>query len=42
MIGTASETAIRFLRELREEKVISQKGKVMIINNLSRLRSFAH
>ncbi|MBT6325774.1 MAG: Crp/Fnr family transcriptional regulator [Bdellovibrionales bacterium] len=42
MVGTATETVIRFVSELKEENVISQDGKKIIINNEEKLLNFAN
>lgn len=41
VIGTACETAIRFFSELKQENIISQRGKTIIINDMDRLAQFA-
>lgn len=42
MIGTAVETAVRLLKELKEEKVIGVEGKDIIIFDRKRLAHQAH
>lgn len=37
LIGTASETLIRFIKEFKEAKIIEQVGKTLYINNMSEL-----
>ena len=41
MIGTASETLIRFMTELKQESLIRQDGKKIIITDEARLLEFA-
>lgn len=41
MVGTATETAIRFITEFRDEGIIDQSGKVIYITNENKLRQFA-
>ncbi|MBF0206465.1 MAG: Crp/Fnr family transcriptional regulator [Oligoflexia bacterium] len=42
MIGTASETLIRFLSEFKEDGLIEQQGKVIYITDLSGLMEIGH
>lgn len=42
LVGTATETVIRFVSELKEENVISQDGKKIIIKNEEKLLNFAN
>lgn len=42
LVGTATETLIRFLSELKEEKVIEQAGKTMYITDEEKLIKFAN
>lgn len=42
MIGTANETLIRFVSELKEENLIRQEGKNIIILDTQRLIEFAN
>lgn len=42
MIGTASETVIRFISEFKEEGIIEQEGKTIFIKDLEKLISFAN
>lgn len=42
IVGTATETAIRFVSELKEEKVISQDGKKIIILDEDKLIELAN
>ncbi len=42
MIGTANETLIRFMTEFRDEGIIDQEGKVIIIQNTQALREQAN
>ncbi len=42
MIGTSSETLIRFMSMLREEEILSQEGKVMFIEKLDKLEEIFH
>ncbi|MBT3586224.1 MAG: Crp/Fnr family transcriptional regulator [Halobacteriovoraceae bacterium] len=41
LIGTATETLIRFLSELKDEKIIEQRGKSLVILDHERLEEFA-
>ena len=41
MVGTATETVIRFVSEMKEEGIISQEGKKFIIEDESKLVEFA-
>lgn len=42
MIGTASETVIRFISEFKEEGIIEQEGKVIFIKDEEKLIEFAN
>ncbi len=42
MIGTANETLIRFISEFKDEKLIEQVGKTIIINNEEKLTEWAN
>lgn len=42
IVGTATETVIRFVSELKEEKIIAQDGKKIIILNEDKLLEFAN
>jgi CRP-like cAMP-binding protein len=42
IIGTASETLIRFMSELKDEGLIDQEGKTIIINDEKALIDFAN
>lgn len=42
MIGTASETVIRFISEFKEEGLIEQEGKIIFILDEDRLLEFAN
>lgn len=42
MIGTASETLIRFLSEFREQGLIEQTGKIIYLLDLNKLMELAH
>lgn len=42
MIGTANETLIRFISEFRDENMIEQDGKSIIITNEEKLVDWAH
>ena len=42
MVGTATETAIRFITEFRDEGLIDQSGKTIYIINEEKLRRFAN
>lgn len=42
LVGTATETLIRFLSELKEEKAIEQSGKTMYILDEKKLLKFAN
>ena len=42
MIGTASETLIRFFTEFKNEEIIEQEGKVIFITNQEKLIDFAN
>jgi CRP-like cAMP-binding protein len=42
LVGTATETLIRFLSELKEEKAIEQSGKTMYIVDEEKLLNFAN
>ena len=41
LVGTATETLIRFLSELKEENLIEQEGKTMLILNEEKLVEYA-
>ncbi len=42
LVGTATETVIRFVSELKEERVIAQDGKKIIILDEEKLLSFSN
>ena len=42
LVGTATETLIRFMSELKEEQIIKQQGKNIVILNEQRLIEFAN
>lgn len=42
MIGTATETVIRFITEFKEEQIIEQEGKTIYIVNEEKLIDFAN
>ncbi len=42
MVGTASETLIRFISEFKEEKLIRQEGKIIYITNEEELVDWAN
>jgi CRP-like cAMP-binding protein len=42
MIGTANETLIRFMTEFKEEGIVEQEGKVIIIQNTEALKEQAN
>lgn len=42
MIGTASETVIRFISEFKDEGIIDQEGKTIFIKNEEKLLEFAN
>lgn len=42
MIGTANETLIRFISEFRDENMIEQQGKTIIISDEEKLIEWAH
>lgn len=42
MIGTASETVIRFITEFKEEGLIAQEGKTIFVVNEEKLLEFAN
>ena len=42
MVGTATETVIRFISEMKNEGVISQDGKKIIITNEEKLLDFSN
>lgn len=42
MIGTASETVIRFISEFKDEGIIEQEGKVIFIKDEEKLIDFAN
>lgn len=42
MIGTASETVIRFISEFKEEGIIEQEGKTIFIKDKEKLIAFAN
>lgn len=41
MVGTASETLIRFFTEFKNEDIIEQEGKVIYITDMEKLTDFA-
>lgn len=41
LVGTATETLIRFMSEFKDEKLISQQGKILYITDIPRLADFA-
>lgn len=42
MIGTANETVIRFISELRDDGIVEQEGKIIFIVDNKRLAQVAH
>jgi len=42
MIGTANETLIRFISEFKEEGLIEQDGKTLIVTNVEELSNWAN
>jgi CRP-like cAMP-binding protein len=42
IIGTATETLIRFMSELKEEGIVGQKGKLIILRDVEQLETFAN
>lgn len=42
MIGTANETLIRFISEFKEEGLIEQDGKILIVTNAEELSNWAN
>lgn len=42
MLGTAHETAIRFVSELKQEGVVRQEGRTLFIKDRGKLRLMAH
>ena len=42
MIGTANETLIRFISEFKDEGLIEQKGKTIILTNKEKLADWAN
>ena len=39
MLGTAHETAIRFVSELKQEGVLRQEGRTLFIKDCGKLRT---